>query len=103
MKINQPIARLSSKETTLGVERKPKTKKAVKINPIKLHTSYKSARLYSIGSRHYFEYNGNTFSLTKALLNKVLSEIKYNDYNFIESAHYLISLCRHEVFKKISK
>ena len=32
MKINQPIARLSAKETTLGVETKPKMRIASKTN-----------------------------------------------------------------------
>lgn len=109
MNIRKPIARLSAKETTLGVQSRSskasvgKSKVKININPIKVHVSYKSARLYSVGSRHYFEYNGKSFGLTKPILDYVLKEIEYLQLDPIESSWFLITESKKGSFKNLSK
>ncbi len=74
----------------------------MKIQPIKYHVRYKSAELMSISDRHYFSYNGITYSVTKARLGKLLKELE--DYtNPLSATNYLLSQRSSTGFTKITK
>ena len=72
-----------------------------KTNPITTHARFMSAELLSISDRHYFHYNGNSYSLTKQQLNKVLLEIK--NMNPLSTIQHLIKLVEDKQFIKITK
>jgi hypothetical protein len=60
------------------------------IDNIKFHVRYKSAQLFTVGSRTYFEYNGKSYQVKKTDVKKLLNEIEKNDFNFLTAANYLI-------------
>jgi hypothetical protein len=72
-----------------------------KTNQIITHARFMSAELLTISDRHYFHYNGNSYSITKEQLNKVLLEIK--NMNPLSAIQHLIKLVENKQFIKITK
>ena len=77
---------------------------AKKLETIKRIVSWKSAELYTVGSRSYFTYNGLIYSVSKAQLKALLKEMdKENIVNPLESANYLIKQAKTGRFSKLHK
>jgi len=75
--------------------------KEKKTNPITTHIRFMSAELLSISDRHYFHYNGKSYSVTKEQLNKILLDTK--DMNPLSAVQHLIKLVEDKQFIKITK
>jgi len=84
---------MKSTETTATKEKKT--------NPITTHIRFMSAELLTISDRHYFHYNGKSYSVTKEQLNKVLLDTK--NMNPLSAVQHLIELVNNKQFIKITK
>lgn len=75
-----------------------------KLETIKRIVSWKSAELYTVGSRSYFAYNGLIYSVSKKQVKELIKEMdKENIINPLQSANYLIKQAKNGRFSKLHK